>query len=59
MAPRLGELGVTLLKKLESLEALFIKELLDAHAGNITAAAREAGIDRNSFRRRVRKYWPK
>jgi DNA-binding NtrC family response regulator len=38
------------------LEASYLKELLDRHAGNISAAAKAAGIDRKTFHRLVNKH---
>ncbi len=38
------------------LEASYLRELLDRHGGNITAAAKAAGIDRKTFHRLVSKH---
>jgi DNA-binding NtrC family response regulator len=38
------------------LEASYLRELLDRHGGNITAAAKAAGIDRKTFHRLVTKH---
>jgi DNA-binding NtrC family response regulator len=38
------------------LEASYLKELLDRNEGNISAAAKAAGIDRKTFHRLVNKY---
>jgi DNA-binding NtrC family response regulator len=38
------------------LEASYLKELLDRHHGNISAAAKAAGIDRKTFHRLVNKH---
>ena len=38
------------------LEASYLRELLDRHAGNISAAAKAAGIDRKTFHRLVNKH---
>ena len=38
------------------LEASYLKELLDRHHGNISAAAKVAGIDRKTFHRLVNKH---
>jgi DNA-binding NtrC family response regulator len=39
-----------------TLESAYLKELLDRHDGNISAAAKTAGIDRKTFHRLVGKY---
>jgi DNA-binding NtrC family response regulator len=41
---------------LAAFEKKFICERLKAHRGNVTAAAREAGIERRSFQRMMKKY---
>jgi DNA-binding NtrC family response regulator len=38
------------------LEANYLRDLLDRHGGNISAAAKAAGIDRKTFHRLVSKY---
>ena len=38
------------------LEAAYLRELLSRHAGNVTAAAKAAGIDRKTFHRLVTKH---
>ena len=38
------------------LEAKYLRDLLDRHEGNISAAAKAAGIDRKTFHRLVNKY---
>jgi len=38
------------------LEAAYLRDLLDRHGGNISAAAKVAGIDRKTFHRLVHKY---
>ena len=38
------------------LEASYLRELLDRHAGNISAAAKAAGIDRKTFHRLINKH---
>ena len=38
------------------LEASYLRDLLDRHAGNISAAAKAAGIDRKTFHRLVNKH---
>ena len=41
---------------LQVLEAAYLRDLLDRHDGNISAAAKVAGIDRKTFHRLVHKY---
>jgi DNA-binding NtrC family response regulator len=41
---------------LQVLEAAYLRDLLDRHGGNISAAAKVAGIDRKTFHRLVNKY---
>jgi DNA-binding NtrC family response regulator len=41
---------------LQVLEACYVRDLLDRHGGNISAAARAAGIDRKSFHKLIDKY---
>jgi DNA-binding NtrC family response regulator len=38
------------------LEASYLRELLDRHGGNVSAAAKDAGIDRKTFHRLVTKH---
>jgi transcriptional regulator of acetoin/glycerol metabolism len=38
------------------LEASYLRQLLDRHQGNISAAAKAAGIDRKTFHRLVTKH---
>jgi transcriptional regulator of acetoin/glycerol metabolism len=38
------------------LEASYLRELLDRHHGNISAAAKAAGIDRKTFHRLIHKH---
>jgi len=38
------------------LEVSYLREILDRHAGNISAAAKAAGIDRKTFHRLINKY---
>jgi transcriptional regulator of acetoin/glycerol metabolism len=38
------------------LEASYLRELLDRHGGNISAASIAAGIDRKTFHRLVNKH---
>ena len=38
------------------LEASYLRQLLERHAGNISAAAKSAGIDRKTFHRLINKY---
>jgi len=38
------------------LEASYLRQLLERHAGNISAAAKVAGIDRKTFHRLVAKH---
>jgi transcriptional regulator of acetoin/glycerol metabolism len=38
------------------LEASYLRELLEQHDGNISAAAKAAGIDRKTFHRLVNKH---
>ncbi|RMF67443.1 MAG: hypothetical protein D6743_04900, partial [Calditrichaeota bacterium] len=40
----------------EAFERKFLEERLRAHKGNVTAAAREAQIQRQSFQRLMKKY---
>jgi DNA-binding NtrC family response regulator len=41
---------------LQVLEAAYLRDLLERHGGNISAAAKVAGIDRKTFHRLVHKY---
>ena len=41
---------------LQTLEASYLRDLLDRHRGNISAAAKVAGIDRKTFHRLINKY---
>jgi DNA-binding NtrC family response regulator len=41
---------------LQTLEAAYLRQVLDRHEGNISAAAKAAGIDRKTFHRLVNKY---
>jgi two-component system, NtrC family, response regulator HydG len=41
---------------LQVLEASYLRDLLDRHGGNISAAAKSAGIDRKTFHRLINKY---
>ena len=41
---------------LQVLEAAYLRDLLERHGGNISAAAKVAGIDRKTFHRLVQKY---
>ncbi|MDP3768933.1 MAG: sigma-54 dependent transcriptional regulator, partial [Dehalococcoidia bacterium] len=41
---------------MQVLEANYLRDLLDRHKGNISAAAKSAGIDRKTFHRLVTKY---
>jgi transcriptional regulator of acetoin/glycerol metabolism len=38
------------------LEATYLRDLLDRHDGNISAAAKTAGVDRKTFHRLVSKH---
>jgi len=38
------------------LEASYLRGLLERHAGNVSAAAKMAGIDRKTFHRLINKY---
>jgi DNA-binding NtrC family response regulator len=58
--PETGAAGLTLQEARErwmrTLESAYLRELLDRHGGNISAAAKAAGIDRKTFHRLVSKY---
>jgi transcriptional regulator with PAS, ATPase and Fis domain len=41
---------------MQVLEAAYLRDLLDRHDGNISAAAKAAGIDRKTFHRLINKY---
>jgi DNA-binding NtrC family response regulator len=41
---------------MKTLESAYLRDLLDRHGGNISAAAKAAGIDRKTFHRLVSKY---
>ncbi len=41
---------------MRSLEVAYLRDLLERHGGNISAAAKSAGIDRKTFHRLVSKY---
>jgi DNA-binding NtrC family response regulator len=41
---------------METLERSYLRELLERHRGNISAAAKAAGIDRKTFHRLINKY---
>jgi DNA-binding NtrC family response regulator len=41
---------------MQVLEASYLRQLLDRHGGNISAAAKAAGIDRKTFHRLINKY---
>jgi len=43
-------------KWMQVLEASYLSDLLDKHGGNISAAAKAAGIDRKTFHRLINKY---
>ncbi len=43
-------------KWMQVLEASYLRQLLERHGGNISAAAKAAGIDRKTFHRLVNKY---
>jgi two-component system response regulator HydG len=38
------------------LEASYLRDLLARHGGNVSAAAKDAGIDRKTFHRLINKY---
>jgi DNA-binding NtrC family response regulator len=58
--PETGAAGLTLQEARErwmrTLESAYLRELLERHGGNISAAAKAAGIDRKTFHRLVSKY---
>jgi two-component system, NtrC family, response regulator HydG len=41
---------------MQTLESTYLKDMLERHGGNISAAAKAAGIDRKTFHRLVTKY---
>jgi transcriptional regulator of acetoin/glycerol metabolism len=41
---------------MQSLESAYLRDLLDRHGGNISSAAKAAGIDRKTFHRLASKY---
>ena len=41
---------------MQVLEGAYLRDMLDRHGGNISAAAKAAGIDRKTFHRLVTKY---
>jgi transcriptional regulator of acetoin/glycerol metabolism len=41
---------------MQVLETSYLRDLLDRHAGNVSAAAKAAGIDRKTFHRLINKY---
>jgi len=43
-------------KWMQVLEASYLRQLLERHGGNISAAAKTAGIDRKTFHRLINKY---
>lgn len=43
-------------KWLQILEASYLRDLLARHDGNVSAAAKAAGIDRKTFHRLINKY---
>ena len=43
-------------KWMQVLEASYLRDLLDRHEGNVSAAAKTAGIDRKTFHRLINKY---
>jgi DNA-binding NtrC family response regulator len=43
-------------KWMQVLEASYLRQLLERHGGNISAAAKAAGIDRKTFHRLINKY---
>jgi transcriptional regulator with PAS, ATPase and Fis domain len=43
-------------KWMQVLEASYLRDLLGRHAGNVSAAAKAAGIDRKTFHRLINKY---
>jgi DNA-binding NtrC family response regulator len=43
-------------KWMQVLEASYLRDLLERHGGNVSAAAKDAGIDRKTFHRLINKY---
>ena len=43
-------------KWMQVLEASYLRDLLEGHGGNVSAAAKAAGIDRKTFHRLINKY---
>ncbi len=43
-------------KWMQVLEASYLRELLERHGGNVSAAAKAAGVDRKTFHRLINKY---
>jgi DNA-binding NtrC family response regulator len=43
-------------KWMQVLEASYLRDLLERHGGNVSAAAKAAGIDRKTFHRLINKY---
>jgi transcriptional regulator of acetoin/glycerol metabolism len=43
-------------KWMRVLEASYLRDLLERHGGNVSAAAKSAGIDRKTFHRLINKY---
>jgi two-component system, NtrC family, response regulator HydG len=43
-------------KWMQVLEASYLRGLLERHAGNVSAAAKAAGVDRKTFHRLINKY---
>ena len=41
---------------MQVLETSYLRDLLDRHAGNVSSAAKAAGIDRKTFHRLINKY---
>jgi DNA-binding NtrC family response regulator len=41
---------------MQVLEAAYLRDLLDRHGGNVSAAAKDAGVDRKTFHRLASKY---
>jgi len=41
---------------MQVLEASYLRDLLERHGGNVSAAAKAAGIDRKTFHRLINKY---
>ncbi|MGH7306017.1 MAG: sigma-54-dependent transcriptional regulator [Candidatus Rokuibacteriota bacterium] len=58
VAPRGSDSPLKDAKKrwMDVLEAAYLRDLLERHAGNVSAAAKTAGIDRKTFHRLINKY---